>query len=243
MSIMKIGDKVRFVSEVGGGVISGFQGKNNEYVLVQDQDGFDIPMLRKDVVVIDTDDYNIAKVDTMGFKKKNKPAPAPEPEEEPDSTDKPITYKPKPLERKEGEKLNVYLGFVPQNVKEISHTKFDAYLINDTNYYLSYTYACAENNSWTLRQQGEIEPNTKFFLEEFEFEDLNQIERVCIQFTAYKRDKFYLLKPAVDVQLRIDITKFYKLHTFQFSPFFEVPALVYDVVRNDQPAGQVFNKK
>ena len=60
---MKIGDKVRFVNEVGGGIISGFQGKNNEFVLVQDEDGFDIPVLRKDVVVIDTDDYNIAKVE------------------------------------------------------------------------------------------------------------------------------------------------------------------------------------
>ena len=39
---MKIGDKVRFLSEVGGGVVTGFQGKN--IVLVEDADGFDIPM-------------------------------------------------------------------------------------------------------------------------------------------------------------------------------------------------------
>ena len=31
---MKIGDKVRFLSEVGGGVVTGFQGKN--IVLVED---------------------------------------------------------------------------------------------------------------------------------------------------------------------------------------------------------------
>ena len=35
---MKIGDKVRFLSEVGGGVVTGFQGKN--IVLVEDADGF-----------------------------------------------------------------------------------------------------------------------------------------------------------------------------------------------------------
>lgn len=38
---MKIGDKVRFLSEVGGGKISGFQGNN--IVLVEDEDGFEIP--------------------------------------------------------------------------------------------------------------------------------------------------------------------------------------------------------
>ena len=39
---MKIGDKVRFLSEVGGGIVTGFQGK--DFVLVEDADGFDIPM-------------------------------------------------------------------------------------------------------------------------------------------------------------------------------------------------------
>ena len=34
---MKIGDKVRFLSEVGGGVVTGFQGK--DMVLVEDADG------------------------------------------------------------------------------------------------------------------------------------------------------------------------------------------------------------
>lgn len=236
---MKIGDKVRFVNEIGGGIVNGFQGKNNEYVLVQDEDGFDIPMLLKDVVVIDTDDYNIAKVDTIGFKKKPG-APKPAEEEEVDIADKPITFKPKPLERREGEKLNVFLGFVPQNVKEISNTRFDAYLINDSNYFISYTYACAEGNSWRVRQHGEIEPNTKFHLEEFDRSNLNEIERVAIQFVAYKEEKNYLLKPAVDVQVRIDTVKFYKLHTFQQSVFFENPALVYDVVKDDKPAHQVF---
>ena len=39
---MKIGDKVRFLSEVGGGIVTGFQGK--DIALVEDADGFDIPM-------------------------------------------------------------------------------------------------------------------------------------------------------------------------------------------------------
>ena len=51
---MKIGDKVRFLSETGGGVIAGFQGKN--IVLVEDEDGFQIPVRSNDVVVVETDD-------------------------------------------------------------------------------------------------------------------------------------------------------------------------------------------
>ena len=55
---MKIGDKVRFLNDVGGGVISGFQGKDT--VLVEDEDGFDIPVLKSECVVIETDNYNLA---------------------------------------------------------------------------------------------------------------------------------------------------------------------------------------
>ena len=55
---MKIGDKVRFLSEVGGGRVTGFQGK--DIVLVEDEDGFDIPMPVRECVVIETDDPPIA---------------------------------------------------------------------------------------------------------------------------------------------------------------------------------------
>ena len=56
---MKIGDKVRFLSEVGGGVVTGFKGK--DFVLVEDADGFDIPMPIRECVVIEADDYNIKR--------------------------------------------------------------------------------------------------------------------------------------------------------------------------------------
>ena len=65
---MKIGDKVRFLSEVGGGVVTGFQGKN--IVLVEDADGFDIPMPVRECVVIETDDYNIPTPASKAAKKK-----------------------------------------------------------------------------------------------------------------------------------------------------------------------------
>ena len=50
---MKIGDKVRFLSEVGGGIVRGFRGK--DIALVEDDDGFEIPMLIGECVVLQTD--------------------------------------------------------------------------------------------------------------------------------------------------------------------------------------------
>ena len=44
------------------------------------------------------------------------------------------------------------------------------------------------------------------------------------------------MKPAVSTDLRIDITKFYKLHTFRESLFFDEPTLEYYIVKDDVPA-------
>ena len=226
---MKIGDQVRFLSEVGGGKVAGFQGKN--IVLVEDEDGFQVPMRTSDVVVVGDEDYDTKHVVEVKNAQRKTEAEEEEPETEP--ADKPITFRPKPEERRGGDKLSAFLAFVPMDVKELSQTRFESYLVNDSNYYLRYTYLTAEGTAWTVRAEGEIEPNTKEFIEEFGREDLNAMEHACIQMLAYKRDKHFLLKPVVNAQVRIDPVKFYKLHAFRENDFFEQPALIYPIIEND----------
>ncbi|MBQ2494687.1 MAG: DUF2027 domain-containing protein [Prevotella sp.] len=242
---MKIGDKVRFISEVGGGVVSGFQGKN--IVLVQDEDGFDIPMAINDVVVIGEEDYNKAHL-PYGKPEPKKPDNrsvkaimgdqsniVDNQDNDDDEVDfSKVTFRAPVEERKGGNALSAYLAFVPIDIKEITHTRFECYFVNDSNYYIQYSYLAADGNSWTLRSQGEVEPNTKEYIEEFGREELNAFGHVAIQLFAYKREKPFVLKPVVDVQFRIDPVKFYKLHTFQENDFFEQPALLHTIIENDK---------
>ena len=96
---MKIGDKVRFLSEIGGGFIAGFQGKN--IVLVEDEDGFQVPMLTNEVVVIGDEDYSTANMVDKKAVNKNTNATSSTVEIE-----KPITFKPQPQERRGGDVLS-----------------------------------------------------------------------------------------------------------------------------------------
>lgn len=50
---------MRFLNDVGGGIVKAL--KPGGIVLVEDEDGFQIPSLIDDVVVIDTNEYNFAK--------------------------------------------------------------------------------------------------------------------------------------------------------------------------------------
>lgn len=252
---MKIGDKVRFLSEIGGGVVTGFRGK--DIVLVEDADGFDIPMPVRECVVIETDDYNVptplAKAAANRRKAEEKSVRPSAP-----STISVISGKARPAEMqsghpskpeisvyrqpetKGGDILNVFLAFVPDDIKAVSTTPFAAYLVNDSNYYMYYTYLSGEGKSWTARSHGLIEPNTKLLLEEFEKSELNDRERVAVQLVAFKDNRSFMMKPSVSVEIRIDTVKFYKLHLFQNSDFFETPALIYDIIKNDIPTKLVY---
>ncbi|UCG27434.1 MAG: Smr/MutS family protein [Bacteroidales bacterium] len=55
---MEIGDKVRFLNETGGGIITGFV--DEHLVKVLTEDGFEFPVLKKEVIVVSTgpEDFN-----------------------------------------------------------------------------------------------------------------------------------------------------------------------------------------
>ena len=235
---MQIGDQVRFLNEVGGGKITGFQGKN--IVLIEDEDGFDIPMLRSQVVVVETNANNFAV-------KKKPEAPSPrvrylEDDVDDDPTDRPMTYQAKARERKGGDALNVFLAFVPVNSRELSRTAFEVYIVNDSNYYACVALASAEGEQWRLRWQGVVEPNTKQLVETLEPSALNDWERLSAQVMSWKQDYAYSLLPVATAELRIDTVKFFKLHAFRPSPFFREPALVYDIAREEQQEEQQENE-
>lgn len=243
---MKKGDKVRFLSEIGGGTVTGFKGSN--IVLVEDEDGFEIPMAITDVVVIGAEDYSTTHVVSSKATTPQQPdgrsikAMMKQGQDETDNVGNAddevdyskVTFKKPVEERKGGNLLSAYLAFVPIDIKEVTHTRFESFFVNDSNYYIRYTYLAAEGANWTLRAQGEVEPNTKVFIEEFGRDELNDLGHVAIQMMAYKREKPFVLKPVIDVQFRIDAVKFYKLHTFQENDFFEQPALLYTIVENDK---------
>lgn len=250
---MKIGDKVQFLSESGGGRIAGFKGNN--IALVEDEDGFQIPTPISDLVVMSSgEEYLSSKVVAkkggteqstetadpetfnMSVKAKMNAFEDDDVEEEYDAADREITYKAKVEERKGGNKLNFFYTFVPEDIKNFSKTTFACYLVNDSNYYVRYLYMSIDGMAYTLRGEGELEPNTKLYVESISLDQLNTIDRVRFQLISFKRDKEFVAKPVCDVQFRVDKTKFYKLHAFQNNEFFDIPALVYPIVKDDDVA-------
>lgn len=231
----QVGDIVRFLNSVGGGRVTKIEG-NIAYV---DDDGFETPVLIKECVVVRSHAQTAA--DAKADMKATTPlqtAVAPSSPSAPRPQPKPEL--PPAAETAEGEKLNIVLGFEPADIKRLSSTTFDAYLVNDSNYYLYFTVAtrAAESQALDVRYAGLIEPATQIFLFELSTSDLPAIDRLTVQAIAFKRDKPYTSKPAIDFEQRFDGTKFARLHCFGTNPYFDTDVIAYDIVRDDVVCGR-----
>ena len=227
MHNLQIGDTIRFLNTVGGGIVKGFQDKN--IVIVEDENGFDFPVLANECIAVRPDDSKKqAKVEVK--------------EEIVNATNAPqidTIDDDGPEETPSGEKITACLVYLPTDIKKLSTTTFECFFVNDSNYYLFVNYMSRTNNSWHSRYNGLIEPNTQIFLEEFSKDNLNDLEQVCVQHVAFKHNKPYTLKSPVSVEFRIDTVKFYKLHSFKENDYFNDDAQVYYITRRDIPEREI----
>lgn len=222
---MKVGDRVRFLNATGGGVVSKIVSR--EMVMVTDDDGFDVPTLARECVVVDSVENRSnsnSSAPNAPTKEKKIEDVAPESEED--------DYQPGE-ETKEGETLNVFLAYIPQDIKKLSVTDYDCYLVNDSNYYLGYNVASGNGSMFISRAAGFIQPNAKLLLEEIKKDQLNDLEFLRVQLMPFKQKKAYKVKSAYDAQIKVNPVKFYKLHSFTENDYFDEDAMLFPVVKND----------
>ncbi len=215
----KIGDTVRFLNSVGGGVIRKIDG-NIAYV---DEDGFETPVLLREVVVVQ-EAGDRAAATAVPVQSRN--------------------IVSQPTEQRQivqgvDDKLNIVLAFEPRDIKRLGTTIFDAYIVNDSSYfiYVVYMTRADEADGWSLRYAGIIEPGIQAPVDEFAGTDLTMMDRVAVQIVAYKEESDFKLKAPVAVETALDTTKFFRLHCFTKSVYFDtevlsLPLVVDDVVRS-----------
>ncbi|MDR2817020.1 MAG: DUF2027 domain-containing protein [Proteiniphilum sp.] len=230
MNRLSTGDTVRFLNTVGGGVVKGFL--NKQVVIVEDEHGFDVPTLISECVAVKPAGN---EKPTQLPEEKNVSGNATRAASMPGATagKKEAGEEKQPEETPEGDKITACLAWLPLDIKSLSSTTYECYFVNDSNYYLFFNYMGREGNSLKIRYSGLIEPNTKIFLEEIGKEDLNEIEKVTVQFIAFKRHKPFSAKNPCSADLRIDTVKFHKLHCFHENDYFDEDALVCFIMRND----------
>ncbi len=227
--IIKKGDTVRFLNAIGGGVVSRVDEKKG-LVYVEDADGFEIPTLERDCVVVPQVNVETNFPVKDFTTKTTKPDPI-----LPSPVGEGLGVRSEPvIETPDGENLKAFLAFFPIDIKQLQTTDYECYLVNDSNYFLYYNIVNGENGNLKSVANGMIEPNMQEQIAEVTKNDLSNWERIRVQLLPFKQGKNYTPQSVVDINLKINAVKFYKLHSFTENDYFEEPAMIIDVIQEKE---------
>lgn len=219
-----VGDIVRFLNTVGGGKVVRVEGN---MAFVEDEDGFETPVLQRECVVVSDSKSHIFSTPKAGDEhdgcaQTSAISVAPQPIAEPIEVEETPT----------GNTINLTLAYEPVDIKAPTSSEIDTVLVNDSNFYVSFCYLThsIENDEWITRFAGMVEPNIQLLLGELDRSQLNDIDRIAVQYIAFKQDKPFSIQTPGSVEMNFDATKFFKLHCYKPNIYFDGPVIAYELV-------------
>jgi hypothetical protein len=215
--MINIGDKVKFLNDIGGGVVTGFI--NKSMVNVENQDGFEIPYPVDQLINVSDPALN-KKGEVHKKKPEEKEIPASTEDEE---------QKGQLLEGKDSP--DFYFCFVPSDETNPLAGEIELFLLNDSNFDLLFHYSHFIDEKYKTVKQGSVLPNTKIKLESIVQGDLNELPGYCFQILCF-REKDTALHSPVQKIFKINPVKFYKEKSFLPNAFFESHALMFQITEN-----------
>lgn len=219
-----VGDKVKFLNDVGGGEVTKVIDKYT--VMVHTDDGFEFPHTTNDLIKVE-----IETPDSFF-------SATPEPAEQPKTVEQQLTSD-EPQLLKDNEEVNIYLAFVPENQSSPTNSSQNLQLINDSNWHLMYVYQIRKKNSFES-YPGVLQPNYIEHLRTYELSEINDIKEIVIQIIFFRKTPYDIKDPMIKM-LNFKPEHFYKQGLFTKNDFFEDKALIYPVLE-ENPLAEAMNK-
>jgi hypothetical protein len=203
---INIGDKVRFLNDIGGGIVTRIVDANTVMVL-NEEDEFEIPTLKKNIVVVESA--------SNGDNQQKSASQA--------SASSTITASPQALHV---EKEDIYVAFVPREGYEPTDSPLELYLINDTNQILLYNYYNEQQGDMHGVTAGNIDPKSKILLCEYDQKELNEMTSCHFQILYYQLGKFEVKRP-LEKTLKIQPVKFHKSSSYKDTAYFHQEVILH----------------
>lgn len=217
-----IGDRVRFLNEVGGGIVTRIEGN---LVFVEDEDGFEVPVPVFEVVVVEQ------RADLKTVTHKSPGAPPKIESITEDVSEKEAYHEELEEDGHDDFSPSLYLGFIKSG-SEKGDDKLMSYFINDSNYYCTYLISQLGDDGYMYAmQQGVIEPNTKLPLLEKTPQELDIT--LDVQLILFKKGKPYPALKPVSNTIHVKAKRFFKDNSFVANDFFHQPAVLLSIIKSE----------
>lgn len=215
----KVGDKVKFLNQVGGGVISKIV--SNALVHVKTEDGFEMPTLISEILALDistgsaqmfTPTYNIELSEEEMLQASNA---------EHQSSISRIQFS-----KQKNEAEGIYLSFVPHNQNIPMNGMFNLFLVNHTEMDVLYNFTLKQKDKFSAIDYGSIPAQSKSLITSFLPQDLEKwiSGNIQILFHSVRGNDF--LDPA-NIHYKIKSGRFIKDDNYSFSSLIDGKGIHY----------------
>ncbi|HOZ30326.1 MAG TPA: DUF2027 domain-containing protein [Bacteroidales bacterium] len=216
---INIGDKVRFLNDVGGGIVVSIISKTQ--VMVKDKDDFEYPFPINELVVVEkaveikdnseTDkDSDIVGINIKGIENSQKP------------------------ELKNDNNTVIIFAVIE---KEASNgNNFECYLINDSDHFVFYHVVLKADSGFVKLDAEKLEPNTKIMVANLDRDSINTSKEIIIQMLFYDHP-YHTIHELIERRIKIVPVKFFQTHNFIANDYFEENAYLFTVLKESQGLG------
>jgi hypothetical protein len=203
--MIKRGDTVRFLNDIGGGKVTRIVGK---MVYVEDEDGFEIPSLINQVVLIEQQS-DTKETTPLGKKELKESAQI-------------LSVKREDTDSK------LLLALLKGNKTGSTSNDFRLYLINDSNFSILYSVSVQMVDVVSHLYHGQLEPNSKAQLDVFPvlFAD-NKV--LLVQAILFKEDASYKIPQPLNAKVNLKSTQLMRPGAFVNNDYFNENAKLYQL--------------
>lgn len=214
----KIGDKVKFLNDVGGGVIIKILSPTMVEVAVED--GFNIPVLVSELLFAQSENLKEA-VFNQDFDIAPESIPNMEEENEYDRMSKLQKFA-----SLQNNPSGLYLAYVPHDQVWLLKDDIDIFLVNYTSFELLYSFNIVKNDKkYHNIDYGNILPQHKVLLQTVSREELEEYSNGIVQALAFKEENDNIYLP-IHQSFSVKLVRFMKKESFLPSKFLAEKAIL-----------------
>ncbi len=218
----KVGDKVNFLNESGGGTI--VKVIDSKIVHVETADGFELPVLSSDLII---DQRSLESEATEHLFSVKPPVKQEVVKNEPEEEESNIS-EINPWGNVREEK-GIYLAFEPHEQQWLLTGDLDVYLINNTSQDILYSLFFEVDDSLEGIDFSSVPPDSKILLETIERDDLENWSKGYIQILFHNdlpEKIYYPLHSSIDLK----VNRFFKEGSYRSNSLLQNKALIINII-------------
>jgi hypothetical protein len=221
----KIGDKVKFLNEVGGGVITKIISPS--MVCVAIEEGFEYPVSTAEIIPAIQEESG-SKAFNVDFNTKSTSIPKIDiPEVDSDDEDFEREIPLQKFTSLNSSKNGLYLAFIPHDQVWLLKDMIDIYIVNKTSYDVIYNlFLRTEEKTYKGVDFGSISPQSRYFIETIAREELNEWCNGHFQ-AIFHADHIKSPLAPFNSSFQIKASRFVSKDSFVTSSFMEEKAILY----------------